>query len=222
MSINQPFTSPEELPAVFPVFPLAGALLLPRGDMPLNIFEPRYLMMVDDALRSHRLLAMIQPDPVTPGSPVKPNLCAVGCLGKITQFAETGNGRYFICLTGVARFRLHTEVESITPYRQCSGDFETYRGDFSARVGEENVDRAGVIAALKLFAKAIRQEIDWKSIHDAPDEALVNALSIMSPFGPREKQALLEAIDLKTRADVLIAITEMELARDRPEGATLQ
>ena len=222
MSINQPFTGPEELPAVFPVFPLAGALLLPRGDMPLNIFEPRYMTMVDDALRTHRLLAMIQPDPVDVGSPVKPNLCAVGCLGKITQFAETGSGRYFICLTGIARFRLHTEVETMTPYRQCSGDFEAYRGDFSARAGEENVDRAGVIAALKLFARSIKQEIDWKSIHDAPNEALVNALSIMSPFGPKEKQALLEAVDLKTRADVLIAITEMELARGRPEGATLQ
>ena len=222
MSINHPYKGPAELPAAFPVFPLSGALLLPRGDMPLNIFEPRYMTMIDDALRTHRLLAMIQPDPAPDNSPVKPRLCKVGCLGRITQFAETGNGRYFICLTGVARFKLEEELETTPPYRQCRGDFTPFASDFTPRSGEEAVDRAGVLAALKLFAKAIKQDIDWKSINDAPNEALVNALSIMSPFGPKEKQALLEAADLKTRADVLIAITEMELARGGDTPTQLQ
>jgi uncharacterized protein len=227
MSINRPYAGPAELPATIPVFPLAGALLLPRGDMPLNIFEPRYLAMVEDALKGSRLIGIIQPLPSDGDGEREgaetPALFTVGCVGRITQFAETGDGRLFIVLTGVARFRVKQEVLAVTPYRQCLVEYDTYAGDFLPRAGEDAVDRKAVIAALRQFAKSTNQEVDWKSINQAPNEALVNALSIMSPFGPKEKQALLEASDLKTRADVLVAITEMELARaGASEGSSIQ
>ena len=222
MSINKAYSNPDQLPATIPVFPLAGALLLPRGDMPLNIFEPRYLAMVDDALRGHRLIGIIQPLPEASESAKAPPLFPVGCVGRITQFAEAGDGRVFVVLTGVARFRVVSEVLAMTQYRQCAVDYQPFASDFTPRAGEEAVDRKAVLAALKLFAKSTNQEVDWKSINEAPNEALVNALSIMSPFGPKEKQALLEAGDLKTRADVLVAITEMELARGGAQGAGLQ
>ena len=222
MSMNKSYSGPGELPGTIPVFPLGGALLLPRADMPLNIFEPRYLAMIDDALRGHRLIGMIQPLPEANESARAPPLFTVGCVGRITQFAETGDGRIFIVLTGVARFRIVKEVLAMTQYRQCAVDYEPFTQDFTPRAGEDAVDRKAVLAALKMFAKSTNQEVDWKSINQAPNEALVNALSAMSPFGPKEKQALLEAGDLKTRADVLVAITEMELARGGAEGSTLQ
>ena len=222
MSINKAYAGPDELPGIIPIFPLAGALLLPRGDMPLNVFEPRYLAMIDDSIRSHRLIGIIQPLPEASESAKAPPLFPVGCVGRITQFAESGDGRVLIVLTGVTRFRIAREVLAMTQYRQCAVDYEPYAGDFTPRAGEDAVDRKAVLAALKLFAKSTNQEVDWKSINQAPNEALVNALSIMSPFGAKEKQALLEAGDLKTRADVLVAITEMELARGGVQGATLQ
>ena len=222
MSINKNYSRPDELPATIPVFPLAGALLLPRADMPLNIFEPRYLAMVDDALRGVRLIGMIQPLPEANENARTPPLCTVGCLGRITQFAEAGDGRIFIVLTGVARFRITSEVLAMTQYRQCAVDYEPFAHDFTPRAGEDAVDRKAVLAALRQFAKSTNQEVDWKSINQAPNEALVNSLSAMSPFGSKEKQALLEASDLKTRADVLVAITEMELARGGAQGMGLQ
>jgi Lon protease-like protein len=213
MAMNAVYRGPQDCPAVIPVFPLPGALLLPRGQMPLNIFEPRYIAMVDDALRGERVIGMIQPDVEGGGTPLTPKLYQVGCAGRITQFAETGDGRYLITLVGIARFRVVEELVTTTPYRQCRVDFSPYPVDFQARAGEEAVDRAGVIRALRDFVEAADVRVDWKGIDEAPNEALVNALCMMSPFGPREKQALLEAPDLKTRAEVLIAITEIELAR---------
>ncbi len=180
MPMNAAYHNPGDLAAVIPVFPLPGALLLPRGQMPLNIFEPRYVAMIDDSLRGgHRLIGMIQPDDAHPGPESKPNLYKIGCVGRITQIAETGDGRYLLQLTGVARFRVEEELSVSTPYRQC-------------RVGIEN----------------------------APNEALVNALAMMSPYGTAEKQALLEAPDLKTRAEILIAATEIELAKKTSGGET--
>ncbi len=208
------------MPGVLPLFPLSGALLLPRGQLPLNIFEPRYLAMIDDALRTHRLLGMIQPDPE--GGEDKPPLFKVGCAGRITQFAESGDGRYIVTLTGVSRFALIEEVTTVTPYRQSSVDFQAFASDFKPREGEDMVDRDGVLKALRDFAEENNLQIDWDSINQAPNEALVNALSMMSPFGPREKQALLEASDLKGRAEVLVAITEIELARGRNAPTSLQ
>jgi Lon protease-like protein len=221
MSMNHAYRRPDELPAAIPIFPLAGALLLPRGELPLNIFEPRYLTMIDDALRGHRVIGMIQPDPEAGAQAGAPPLFSVGCAGRITQFAETGDGRYLITLTGIARFKVVEEIAGSAPYRQCRVDFVPFAVDFSPRAGEDQVDRDGVLRTLREFAETNHLQVDWNSIHSAPNEALVNALSMMSPCSPKEKQALLEAQDLKGRADVLVAITEVELARGKNASSPL-
>jgi uncharacterized protein len=219
MPMNAQYRGPIELPGVIPVFPLPGALLLPRGQMPLNIFEPRYLAMIDDTLRDgHRLIGMIQPDVAHAGAADKPRLYKIGCAGRITQLAESGDGRYMIELTGVARFRIEEELKVATAYRQCRVTYAPFADDFIARKGENAVDRAALLAALTSFLKANDLQADWKGIEKAPNEALVNALSMMSPYGTAEKQALLEAPDLKTRAEILVAITEIELAKKNTEG----
>jgi Lon protease-like protein len=219
MPMNAVYRGPADLPETLSVFPLAGALLLPRGQMPLNIFEPRYLAMVDDALRDgHRLIGMIQPDPAHPGTPERPNLYRIGCAGRITQLAETGDARYLMQLTGVARFRVVAELPVATDYRQCRVDFFPFTDDFIARKGEELVDRKAVLAALTAFLKANDLKADWQDIENAPNEALVNALAMMSPYDPAEKQAMLEAPDLKTRAEILVAVTEIALAKMQTEG----
>ena len=222
MGMNAVYRGPGDCPGVIPVFPLPGALLLPRGQMPLTIFEPRYHAMVDDALKGHRVIGMIQPDP-DGGGPAAPRLYRVGCAGRITQLAETGDGRYLITLVGIARFRVEQELATTTPYRQCRVCFEPFASDFVARAGEPEVDRAGVLRALRDFVEAADVRVDWKGIDEAPNEALVNALCMMSPFGQREKQALLEAPDLKARAEVLVALAEMEVAAGAGgTGSTLQ
>ena len=221
MPMNVTYHGPGDLADVVPVFPLAGALLLPRGQMPLNIFEPRYLAMMDDVLRSgRRLIGMIQPDPAHPGPENKPTLFRIGCVGRMTQFAESGDGRYLIQLTGIARFRIDHELEVSTPYRQCRVSYMDFIGDFTARKGEEEVDRGSLLRALSDFLKANDLKADWQGIENAPNEALVNALAMMSPYGTAEKQAMLEAPDLKTRAEILIAVTEIELARKIAGGET--
>jgi Lon protease-like protein len=213
MAMNASYRGPQDCPETIPVFPLPGALLLPRGQMPLNIFEPRYLAMVDDALRTDRIIGMIQPDAEAGAHGGPPKLYAIGCAGRITQFAETGDGRYLITLTGIARFRVAHELTAMTPYRQVGADFTPFARDFIARAGEEEVDREGVLGALRQFVDAMEVEVDWRGVEQAPNEALVNALCMMTPFGVREKQALLEASDLKSRAEALIALTEIEIAR---------
>jgi Lon protease-like protein len=219
MPINAEYRGPGELPEVIAVFPLPGALLLPRGQMPLNIFEPRYLAMVDDTLRDgHRLIGMIQPDASHSPNEAKPALFRVGCVGRITQLAESGDGRYILELTGVSRFRVLEELTVLTPYRQCKVDFFAYADDFTARKGEEAVDRQALLEVLTDFLKANNLKVDWEGVESAPNEALVNALAMMSPYGPAEKQAMLEAPDLKTRAEILIAVTEMDLAKKRTSG----
>jgi uncharacterized protein len=221
MPINAEYRGPGELPEIVPVFPLPGALLLPRGQMPLNIFEPRYLAMVDDALRDgHRLIGMIQPDISHSKDEQKPELFRVGCVGRITQLAESGDGRYILELTGVARFKVIEEIKSLTAYRQCKVDFFPYGDDFVARKGEDDVDRTALLEVLTDFLDANNLKVDWEGIESAPNEALVNALAMMSPYGPAEKQAMLEAPDLKTRAEILIAVTEMDLAKKRTSGDT--
>ncbi|MEA2938979.1 MAG: uncharacterized protein QOC56_2483 [Alphaproteobacteria bacterium] len=221
MPSNVAYHSPADLPGVIPVFPLAGALLLPRGQLPLNIFEPRYLAMIDDALRTgHRLIGMIQPDPAHPGPEERPNLYKVGCVGRITQIAETGDGRYTLQLTGIARFRIEEELALPTPYRQCRVTYVPFIDDFTARKGEDDVDRKSLLRALADFLKANDLKADWDGIENAPNEALVNALAMMSPYSAAEKQALLEAPDLKTRAEILVAMTEIELAKTNTDGET--
>ena len=224
MSINAIYKGPEDLPNVIAVFPLPGALLLPRGQMPLNIFEPRYLAMIDDAFRSGtRVIGMIQPDPAHPGQDEnKPQLFHIGCVGRISQLVESGDGRYLIQLTGVARFRIEEELALGTPYRQCRVSYQPFIDDFTARKGEDEVDRKAVLRTLADFLKANNLKADWGGIENAPNEALVNALAMMSPYGPPEKQALLEAPDLKTRAEILVAVTEIELAKGKTGETPLQ
>src|SRR5262249_40499051 len=152
----------------------------------------------------------IQPDIRHPGLADKPHLYNVGCVGRITQFAETGDGRYLIQLTGICRFHVEEELTADTPYRQCRVSYTPFADDFVARKGEEAVDRKSLLRALTDFLKANDLKADWQGIQNAPNEALVNALAMMSPYGPAEKQALLEATDLKKRAEILIAVTEIE------------
>ncbi len=208
MPINAEYRGPADLPEVIPVFPLPGALLLPRGQMPLNIFEPRYLSMVDDCLRDgHRLIGMIQPDVTHSHNETRPALFQVGCVGRITQLAESGDGRYIL-----------EQMTVLTAYRQCKVDYFPFLDDFTARKGEEAVDREALLEVLTDFLKANNLKVDWEGVESAPNEALVNALAMMSPYGPAEKQAMLEAPDLKTRAEILIAVTEMDLAKKRTSG----
>lgn len=213
MAAHRSYHAPGDVPGVVPVFPLSGALLLPRAELPLNIFEPRYLQMVDDALAGERVIVMVQPDESKPEEPNGPHLFQVGCLGRITQFAETGDGRYLITLSGICRVRIVEELPADAPYRRCRVSAEPYAKDFEAGLGEADVDRSALLGALADFLEANKLEADWEGIQQAGTETLVNALSVMSPYGALEKQALLEAKDLKERADMLVAITQMMLAR---------
>lgn len=223
MGMNVVYSGPEQMPAVIPVFPLPGALLLPRGQLPLNIFEPRYLAMLDDAIRGHRLIGMIQPQQDAMRQGARPALYNVGCAGRVTQFAETGDGRCIITLTGVARFRVASEMPVATPYRQCQVDFTPFAADFDASPSEPDaVDRPELISTLKDFVRANRLNIDWREVDSAPTEALVNALSMMCPFGAREKQALLEAATLQARAEALIAIARMDMQACGDDETPLQ
>ena len=218
MPMNPVYRSPSELPAKIPVFPLAGALLLPRGELPLNIFEPRYLAMIEDALKAERIIGMVQPDESKESSAAQPVLFKIGCAGRITQLAESGDGRYLITLTGIARFRILEELAAATAYRQCRVDFAPFAGDFVPQHGEEAVDRAALMRTLKAYLEANRMEADWSDIKNAPTEALVNGLSMMSPYGAREKQALLEAPSMKERAETLIALIEIANASSPMAG----
>ncbi len=217
MSLNCPYTDIRELPEILPVFPLAGAVLLPRGELPLNIFEPRYVAMIDAAISGERLVGMIQPlQGGNGGTP--PQLFQIGCAGRITRFAETGDGRYLITLTGVARFRIVAEVTKHSPYRLFRVNYEGFQADLLPGAGENAVDRESMVAMLRSFAESSKLEVDWASIDAAPTDTLVNALAMMSPFGANEKQALVEAIDLKTRAETLVALAKLDLAQRDGDG----
>lgn len=209
--MNRPYLDIGELPKELPVFPLAGCLLLPRAELPLNIFEPRYLAMVDAALAGARVIGVIQPAAESAAEP-KPALCSVGCAGRITRFAETGDGRYFISLEGVCRFRSGTETTRDTPFRMFDVNYSDFFQDLAPQGGAEQADRDAVLKALRAYAERNSIAVDWESVAKASDETLINSLSMMSPFGIKEKQALLEASSLRARADVLIAIAEMDLA----------
>lgn len=212
MSLNRPYADVSEIPGTISLFPLGGALLLPRGELPLNIFEPRYLEMVDDAIKTERIIGMIQPMHCDDAAR-EPDLFKVGCAGRLTRFAETGDGRYLITLTGVARFRILEELPGDTPYRRCRARYDEFSADLEPGAGERSVDRKSMVAMLRDFAVCSKLEIDWASIDAAPTETLVNALSMMCPFGVNEKQALIEAIDLKTRAETLVALAKLDLAQ---------
>jgi Lon protease-like protein len=206
-----------DMPSVIPVFPLPAALLLPRADMPLNIFEPRYLAMIDDAVAGNRVIGMVQPDENAAPCACGPSLRSIGCAGRIVSFAETGDGRYMITLTGIARFRIVEELPLAVPFRRCRITTEPFAVDFVA--ADETVDRNAVLRAFRAYLDAHSLDADWESVGRASNETLVNALAMMGPFGPAEKQALLEAPDLKARAETLVAIAEMALPRAGGSGS---
>jgi uncharacterized protein len=196
-----------DLPHSLPLFPLTGAVLLPRGQLPLNIFEPRYLEMVEYALQGDRLIGMIQPVE-NEETTLKPRLSQVGCAGKITAFQETADNRYLITLAGVCRFRLTGEMESATAWRAGFCDFGAFAGDLAEPTSAE-LPRERLLHALKTYLTSRDMQADWNSVLTAPAEALVNALAMMCPFAPAEKQALLEAGSFHERASTLLALLEM-------------
>ena len=219
---NSVYAQLSDLPQTLPLFPLSGALLLPAANMPLNVFEPRYLAMIEDALDTHRMIGMIQPRFDVDEDAENPPLCDVGCMGRITAYQETGDGRLVVNLAGVCRFRVMQETSGVNGYRvaEVVGFGEDLQEDLEAA---RAVDRDGLLRTFKQFLEANDMEADWDGVREAGTETLVNTLSMMSPYGPAEKQALLEAPDLKTRAETLVAITEIMLAREAGEpSGTLQ
>lgn len=213
-SLMNRYRKPTDLPKVIPVFPLSGALLLPRTDLPLSIFEPRYLAMIEDAMLGSRIIGIIQP--VENDEADKPKLETVGCAGRITSYSETDDGRLLITITGVCRFTVKKEIKSDAPYRQVTVDYKSYAIDFVNETGARSVNRDQLITAFRQYLEANNMSADWQEVQSVSTEVLVNTLSLLAPYPPREKQALLEAPDLKSRADVLVALTEMALAKSAP------
>lgn len=221
MTFLDRYKTPKDLPKQLRVFPLSGALLLPRADLPLNIFEPRYIQMVNDAMYAERIIGMIQPDPATDDAGV-PKLLRVGCAGRISSYAETHDGRMLVTLTGVCRFMIVRELKADTPYRQVVPDFKPFAADLVVDYGAKDVNRPALIKAFRDYLEANSMSANWDEVDSAPTEVLVNTLSLMAPYPASEKQALLEAPDLKTRADVLVALTEIAISRTVGERKTLQ
>ena len=210
--VASPFRKAEDLPLVIPVFPLDGALLLPHGALPLQIFEPRYIAMVDEAMAADRIIGMVQTRPG--GEPERPLLQPVGCAGKITAFSETSDGRYLITLTGLARFSTGEELSAGTPYRQVRAHYDDFAGDLAPVEDEEEdgFDRMRLLAALKAYLARRSLDVDWETAKAAPIEALVNSLAMALPFEPAEKQALLVAPTLVERRAALTALMEIDAA----------
>ena len=197
----------ESLPGRFPIFPLRGALLLPGGNQPLNIFEPRYLAMVRDAMQTDRVIGMIQPKSTT-GDMGGAEVYGVGCAGRITNFEETPDGRYLITLTGLARFDVRREVDADTPYRQVEATFERWRGDLRPAMPPDGL-KPQLVEALKTYFDQQGVEVDWESIESAPLAGLITSLAMICPFESNEKQALLEADTLERQGRMLIALMQM-------------
>ena len=207
----------KNLPAAFPVFPLPGALLLPRGKLPLNIFEPRYLAMIDDALGNGRMLAMIQPDASAPVSDRGPGLFRMGCLGRLTSFSETDDGRYMITLTGVIRFKVAEELEMLHGYRRVRADYSPFAADLDLSARPSGVDRGTLFTALQEYFSRRNIDANWEAIRGLPEAALGLTLAMVCPFEPAEKQALLEAPTDAERDRTLLALLHMA-AMDNDDG----
>jgi Lon protease-like protein len=204
------YRTPADLPKVIPVFPLDGALLLPGGVMPLQIFEPRYLNMIDDAMAGDRVIGMVQ---TRAGSDrARPDLAKVGCAGRISGYSETGDGKYLIALTGVCRFATLEELALPTPYRQVKADFTPYAGDLAIDDLAEEFERAPFLAILRRYLDQRGLGIEWEAVSSAPGPALINSLAMALPFDPAEKQALLEAPDLEERRHALETLMEIDAA----------
>lgn len=204
------YASIAELPETIPVFPLAGALLLPRTDLPLNVFEPRYIDMIEFAMMTDRVIGMIQPVPGETSA--KPKLATIGCLGRITSYAETNDDRLLISLTGICRFEVLHERKMRTPFRQVMVEYGGFAADLAEGNGARSVDRDAVIKAFRQYLEANNMGANWEEVEQVPTELLVNTLSQLAPYPAPEKQALLEANDLQARADMLIALTELALS----------
>ncbi|MDZ4373432.1 MAG: LON peptidase substrate-binding domain-containing protein [Phenylobacterium sp.] len=216
-----PYRQISDLPQLIPIFPLDGALLLPGGDLPLQIFEPRYLNMIDDAMAGDRVICMIQ---TSGGTRARPKLAHVGCLGRITSYAETSDGRYLITLTGLCRFEAGEELDLRLPYRQVRVTYERFEDDLGRDEDAEAEDgaRARFATALKRYLNRRELDIDWETASEAPLEALVNSLCMGLPFAAAEKQALLEAPDLPSRFEVLTTLLEIDSSDPDDESQPLQ
>jgi Lon protease-like protein len=220
------YKRPADLPPRIPLFPLRGAILLPRATLPLNVFEPRYLEMLDNVMSGDRLIGIVQPAQGA-GEEESPLGCSiglrnVGCVGRVTSYQEVDDGRLVITLTGITRYQIIDEAVTDLPYRVASVSYDRFASDLSVGLGEDQVDRTNLLRVLRSYLDANKLEADWGAIQRASSEFLINALCVMCPYGPEEKQALLEAEDLKRRADVLVALAEMELASSGGSGSTLQ
>lgn len=199
-----------DLPGTIPIFPLPGALLLPRSRLPLHIFEPRYLQMVDDALRTpERLVGMVQPNEVAGRGGT--GLQTIGCAGRITQFSETEDDRYLITLSGISRFRILREVDGFTPYRRCEVSWDSFGRDQLDADEDEAFDRPVFLDLLGRYFETRALSADWETLNEADDELLINSLSMMLDFDSEEKQALLEAPSLRTRRETLVTLLEFSL-----------
>ena len=210
-----------ELPQIIPVFPLSGVLLLPDGKLPLNIFEPRYLAMVSDALAASRMIGMIQPTvQETAEAGDHPQLYATGCAGRIVQFAETDDGRYQILLKGTCRFTVKQELALQHGYRRAIADWSRFAGDMAPPddVAREAIDRGRLMKAVKPFFQLHKLDANWDAIKETPDEKLVSSLAMVCPFGPAEKQALLESASTLERARILTTLMEMALLGPLADG----
>lgn len=206
-----------DLPDTIAIFPLAGALLLPRSRLPLHIFEPRYLQMIEDAIKTDaRLIGMVQPNPV-PGRE-GPGLHTIGCAGRITQFSETEDGRYMITLGGASRFRIVQEVDGFSPYRKCDVSWEGFARDLGNEEDDSGFDRPTFLSSLGRYFDTRGLSADWDTLKDADDELLINSLSMMLDFDPEDKQALLEAPSLQTRRETLVTLIEYTLRGGQDEG----
>ncbi|MCI2400188.1 LON peptidase substrate-binding domain-containing protein [Aliiroseovarius subalbicans] len=200
--------SAADLPDTLPIFPLAGALVLPRGRLPLHIFEPRYLAMFDDALKTNgRLIGMVQPLERPDGA----TLHAIGCAGRITSFTETDDNRYMVTLSGVSRFRIGAQVEGFTPYLRHQVDWSSFERDLGKAERDPALNRDSFLALLARYFDVAELQTDWDSLKEAEDELLINSLSMMCPFDPEDKQALLEAPSLEVRRETLVTLMEFAL-----------
>lgn len=209
-----------DLPDTIPIFPLGGALLLPRSRLPLHIFEPRYLQMIEDALKTpSRLIGMVQPN-VVPGRD-GPGLQTIGCAGRITQFSETEDGRYMITLGGVSRFRVVKEIDGFSPYRRCDVAWDSFDRDLGPEEKDAGFDRSNFLDTLGRYFDAKGLSADWETLKEADDELLVNSLSMMLDFDHEDKQALLEAPSLSTRRETLVTLIEYAM-RGGESGEMMQ
>ena len=200
----------EEIPSKISIFPLNGALLLPRSKLPLNIFEPRYLEMIDNSISSDRLIGMIQTQESNENQ-----LYSIGCLGKITSFTELSDSRFIITLNGICRYKVTQELDTLTPYRQVKVSYEDFENDLTPGFNQDKANRDKLLDVLKRYLEKNNLQIDWEAVKGSPTETLINSLCSLSPYSAEEKQALLEAEDIQKRNELLIAMTEMALSTNK-------